>query len=213
MTPHTFESYPQDKTAIILVDPYNDFVSMLGQAWPLVSKVARKVRVVKHLQAILSVARRHNIQIAYAPHIRYQKGIFADRKYLSPTQFLQSRNGTFAKDKFGGRFHRQFTPQEGDLIASEHTCSSGFAETDLHDMLSERGITHVIIIGYLSNTCIEATARSAVDLDYHVTLVTDAVAAFSPKDHEAAIAHTYQLLAHVVTTTAQLVDRLGVQDV
>jgi nicotinamidase-related amidase len=44
------------------------------------------------------------------------------------------------------------------------------------------GVTHVIIVGLLANTCIEATARYAQELGYHVTLVRDATAAFAGND-------------------------------
>jgi nicotinamidase-related amidase len=37
----------------------------------------------------------------------------------------------------------------------------------------------VIVVGLLANTCIESTARYAMELGYHVTLVRDATAAFT----------------------------------
>lgn len=75
-------------------------------------------------------------------------------------------------------------------------------------MLTDRGISHLIIVGYTSNTCIEATTRSAVDLDYHITLVNDAVASWTPKDHHVAVAVNYECLAQTVTTTEALVQLL-----
>ena len=204
----TSTSYPTDKTAILLVDPYNDFMSVRGKLWPLLRKVAKKVNAVENLQTIVTAARAKNIPIVYSPHQRYSKGVFASRKYLHPSQVGQLSAHVFEDGKFGGAFFAPLAPQEGDLIASQHACSSGFAETDLHEKLTALGITHIIIIGFLSNTCIEATARSAVDLDYHVTLVTDAVASWSPKDHQAAVASNYQLLGQIVTTTEPLVQLL-----
>ncbi|MEO2047030.1 MAG: isochorismatase family protein, partial [Pirellulales bacterium] len=66
----------------------------------------------------------------------------------------------------------------------------------------------VFSFGYTSNTCIEATTRSAVDLDYHITLVNDAVASWTPKDHHVAVAVNYECLAQTVTTTEALVQLL-----
>jgi nicotinamidase-related amidase len=48
--------------------------------------------------------------------------------------------------------------------------------------LKQRGITRVILVGLLANTCTETTGRYAQELGYHVTLVRDATAAFS-KQH------------------------------
>ncbi len=50
----------------------------------------------------------------------------------------------------------------------------------------QHGITKVIVIGLLANTCIEATSRFAMELGYHVTLVRDAPAAFSKDRMHAA---------------------------
>ena len=45
--------------------------------------------------------------------------------------------------------------------------------------LQQRGIEKIIVVGFLANTCVEATARCSAELGYHVTLVRDATAAFS----------------------------------
>jgi nicotinamidase-related amidase len=113
-----------------------------------------------------------------------------------------------SQDTWGGDFAESLAPKENEFVASEHACSSGFAGTNLHDHLAENGITHLIVVGMITNSCIEATVRSAIDLDYHVTLVTDAVAAFSPLEHEQATKERYPLLGHVVSTTENIIQTL-----
>ena len=56
---------------------------------------------------------------------------------------------------------------------------SGFANTDLNFQLKQHGVSHIIAVGLLANTCIESPGRFAMDFGYHVTLVRDATAAFS----------------------------------
>jgi nicotinamidase-related amidase len=90
----------------------------------------------------------------------------------------------------------------------EHWYSSGFANTDLDMQLKQFGISHVIIIGMIANTCIEATGRFAAELGYHVTLVTDATSAFSPEAMHAAHAINGPTYAHAITTTDELVAEL-----
>jgi hypothetical protein len=63
---------------------------------------------------------------------------------------------------------------------------SGFANTDLDAQLKQRGIENVILVGFVANTCIEATARFGMELGYHVTLIKDATAAFSQEGMPAA---------------------------
>ncbi|BDM22105.1 hypothetical protein KMS_R18630 [Pseudomonas sp. LRP2-20] len=94
----------------------------------------------------------------------------------NPTQRLIQQRHTFAKGSWGGEWHPDFVPQEGDIIIQAHWGQSGFANTDLDFQLKQRGITHVIVVGLLANTCIESTARFAMELGYHVTLVRDATA-------------------------------------
>lgn len=201
-------TYPADATAIIFVCTYNEFLSARGKAWPLVRKVATDVNLLANLDALLAAGRELGMTIAYAPHHRYKPGSFKDRRYKHPSQVLQSLTHSFKAGSFGSRFYAPLKPRDADIVASEHDCSSGFTGTDLHEKLQEAHVTHVILAGLLSNTCIEATARSAIDLGYHVTLLADAVAAWSPEDHEAAVTFHYPKISHAFMKTSELVLQL-----
>lgn len=52
-----------------------------------------------------------------------------------------------------------------------------FHQTDLHQILQSHGITHVTVIGAMSQMCIDATARAAKDLGYEVTVIAKACGA------------------------------------
>jgi nicotinamidase-related amidase len=199
------KTYPIGKTAIVIVDPYNDFMSHWGKLWPLLRKVSLKYNVRENLKKIVTAGRENGVLIAYAPHLHYVPGQFSERKYLHPSHVGIKTARVFEKGKFGSRFYDSLLPLQGDLISSCHSCSSGFADTDLHEQLTQNDITHIVIVGYTSNTCVEATARSAVDLDYHVTLVTDAVSSWTPEDHYAAVGVNYNELAGVVTSTGNII--------
>jgi hypothetical protein len=49
--------------------------------------------------------------------------------------------------------------RHGEIVAQEHWCSSGFANTDLDLQMKKHGIHQLIIIGLIPHTCIEATVR------------------------------------------------------
>ncbi len=201
--------YPIGNTALIVVDPLNDLISEGGMAWPMSGTVIQAVSTVEHIEELLAVAREKGIKIAYAPHHRYREGSYSDRKYLSPTHVAQLGPGhMLSQGKWGGDFAETLAPKENEFVASDHACSSGFAGTNMHAHLTENGITHLIIVGMITNSCIEATVRSAIDLDYHVTLATDAVAAFSPLEHEQATKERYPLLGHIVSTTENVIQTL-----
>jgi nicotinamidase-related amidase len=62
--------------------------------------------------------------------------------------------------------------------------------------------------GLLANTCIESTASFAMELGYHVTLVSDATAAFSREMMHAAHKLNGPTYAHAILTTAELIELL-----
>ena len=96
-------------------------------------------------------------------------------------------------------------PQAGDIIIKEHWAQNGFANTGLDFHLKQHGISKVIVIGLLANTCIEATGRYAVEFGYHVTLVKDATAAFSADRMHAAHVLNGPNFAHAILTTTELI--------
>jgi nicotinamidase-related amidase len=58
------------------------------------------------------------------------------------------------------------------------TTSSAFPSTDLEGHLRERGIAHLVVVGAVAGFCVNSTVRSACDLGFAVTVVTDAVIGF-----------------------------------
>ncbi len=90
----------------------------------------------------------------------------------------------------------------------EHWSSSGFADTDLDLQLRQLGVTHVIVVGLLANTCVETTARYAQEMGYHVTLVKDATAAFRREMMVAAHELNGPTYAHAIVDTPALLQAL-----
>ncbi len=194
-----------EKTALILIDPYNDFLSVLGKSWLLNRATLKGLGTNDNLARALAYCRKTGIAVCYAPHARYRKGLFDQRRYLNPSAYLAAFFQTFSQGAWGGRFRKSLQPQEGEFVAKEHLISSGFVGTDLHDHLRSKSITDVILCGCLSNTCVESTARSAIELGYRVTILSDALAAMSLKDHEAALSSGYKICAHQVIPTSTFV--------
>jgi nicotinamidase-related amidase len=104
----------------------------------------------------------------------------------------------------GGEWFEGSGPKPGDVVVKEHWSGSSFANTDRDVQLRQHGITHVILIGMIANTCIETTGRYASELGYHVTLVRDATASFSAEAVHAAHEINGTTYAHAIVTTAEL---------
>ncbi|MGP3937063.1 cysteine hydrolase [Nonomuraea sp. KM88] len=196
--------YEPRHTAVLLVDPYNDFLSEGGKVWPHVESVAKQVGLLDHLRSVIAAARRTGIRIMIVPHRRWEPGDYETWDHPNPTQRAIMKRHSFARGTWGGEFHPDFQPQPGDVVAREHWAQSGFANTDLDFQLKQHGITHVVLIGLLANTCIESTGRFAMELGYHITLVRDATAAFLPEMMHAAHELNGPTFAHAITTADEL---------
>jgi ureidoacrylate peracid hydrolase len=109
----------------------------------------------------------------------------------------------------GGEIRPGFEPKAGDIVATEHWCSSGFANTDLDLQLKKHGIHQLIVIGLIAHTCIEATVRFAAELGYEVTVVRDATADYSDEEMHAALDINIPNYASAIVSTTEVVDSIS----
>jgi nicotinamidase-related amidase len=203
------QRYDLGRTALLFVDPYNDFLSEGGKLWPRVADVANSVGLHANLRKVVAAARNADLPVFIVPHHRAEPEDFQAWDHPTPYQLASARAQVFAKGTWGGEWHPEFAPQPGDIVVKEHWGGSGFANTDLDMLLKQRRISHVILVGLIANTCIETTGRFASELGYHVTLVTDATAAMSHEAMHAAHAINAPTYAHAVLATAELVAALN----
>lgn len=203
------DTYGKENTGLLLVDPYNDFLSHGGKLWPLVEKVAKEQDLLLHMKQVLDAARKAGIQVFYVPHHRSEPGDYKKWKFATPYQLRSAAAQVFARDTWGGEWHPDFQPQDGDVMIKEHWAQSGFANTDLDQQLKQHGVQKVVIVGLLANTCIEGTGRFAMELGYHVTLVKDATAAFTHEMLRAAHEFNGPTYASEILATAELLARIA----
>ena len=196
--------YPLDGTALLFVDPYNDLLSHGGKSWRQLADVAGEVDLIANLRRIREAFRCASWPMFIVPHRRAEKDELDAWKFPTPHQRLGSEAQLFAKGNWGGEWHPDFAPRQGDTVAKEHFGASGFANTDLDFLLRQNGISHVIVIGVVANTCVEATSRHASELGYHVTLVRDATSAFSTEAMRCAHAINGPTYAHAILSTREL---------
>jgi nicotinamidase-related amidase len=202
------EKYDRDLAGLLLVDPYNDFISQGGKFWHLFQAVAESNGCVPNMSRVLQAARAAGLRVFYALHHRYRPGDYETWKYLAPIQRTTWRSKAFEHGTWGGEIRAGFEPRAGDVVAQEHWCSSGFANTDLDLQLKKHGIHRLIVVGLIAHTCVEATVRYGAELGYDVTVVRDATTDYSDKEMRAALDVNMPNYAAVVTT-AELVAALS----
>jgi nicotinamidase-related amidase len=114
------ETYPLERTGLLFVDPYNDFLSEGGKLWPMLKDVAGEVGLLGNLRAIVDTARKAGIQLFIVPHRRWEPGDYENWDHPNPTQRAVQKRQTFAKGTWGGEWHPDFEPRPGDIVIKEH---------------------------------------------------------------------------------------------
>lgn len=197
--------YDSKRTGILIIDPYNDFLHPDGKSYSKSKEVIEKIDLLKNMSMVMRAARDLGIQLLYVPHHRAEPNDYKYWKYPTSTQLLTDERQLFAKGSWGGDFHQDLSPAPNDIIIKEHWSQNGFINTDLDFQLKQHDIDRVILIGMLANSCIEATGRMAMELGYHVTLITDGTAANSWEHMRAAHEINGPTYAHAILNTKELI--------
>ena len=209
MSGENSDDHQREITALLVIDPYNDFISEGGKVWDRLKGVAEAYQCVAHMLQVLEAARKAELRAFYALHRRYRPGDYETWKYIAPIQKAARSRKTFEYGTWGGEIRRGFEPQPGDIVAHEHWGSSGFANTDLDLQLKKHGIHRLIVMGLIAHTCVEATVRYAAELGYEVTMVKDATADYSDVEMHAALDVNIPNYANAVVTTNEVVDSIS----
>lgn len=196
------------RTALLVIDPYNDFISEGGKVWDRLKPVADANNCVPHMVQVLKAARSAGLRVFYALHHRYRPGDYETWEYIAPIQKAAWSRKTFEYGTWGGEIRPEFKPQAGDIVAQEHWCSSGFANTDLDLQLKQHSIHQLIVIGLIAHTCVEATVRYAAELGYQVTVVKDATASYSDEHMRAALDINLPNYASAIVTASEVIESI-----
>ena len=196
-------------TGLVIIDPYNDFVSFPGKSWFLTRQTPDFGRRVANMKRLLDGCRDGGVPIFYAPHARHRGDTYDEREFYNPSVYQADFFRAFRAGGWGGEFRTELAPHDDDHVATEHMTSSGFVGTNLESLLREQNVSHIAVCGCLSNTCVESSVRSAIDLGFEVTVLEDAIVAMSESDHRAALASFRAVCHHTAKTESFLeeVDR------
>jgi len=201
--------YRGRSTGLVVIDPYNDFISEGGKVWDRLKEVAEANGCVRNMSQVLEAARNADIQVFYALHRQYRPGDYENWKSIAPIQKAAWSRKTFEFGSWGAQLRSEFQPQPGDVVAQEHWCSSGFANTDLDVLLKRQGIHQLIMIGLIAHTCLEATVRFGAELGYEVTVVKDATASYSDVEMHAALEVNIPNYATAILSAEEVVDAIS----
>jgi len=208
------------RTAVVITDPQNDFLSPDGVTWGLVGASVTANGTVENIEALAKSAKAAGIPVVISPHYYYptddgwQFGGAVETMMHAVGMF--GRDGALTLEGFegsGADWLERYKPWIGDgstIIASPHKVY-GPDTNDLVLQLRKRGVDKVILAGMSANLCTESHLRELLEQGFEVAVVTDATAAAqTPEiDGYAAALTNFRFLASATWSTAEAVERIG----
>lgn len=100
-------------------------------------------------------------------------------------------------------------PQPGDIVLNK-TTQNVFLSTNLDQILRNMGREFLVLAGVVTNNCVEAAARTAVDLSYKTFVLEDCCAAFSEEAHVNALKSIHMNFgivcesSHLLSSTSEI---------
>lgn len=200
------------KTALLVIDPVNDFLSPEGAAWELTKGTVEMNEVVPNLKRLIAGARERGIPVLFGP-MAYTEEDYTDSNWQrrSGINRIMFERKMFLAGSWGADFHPELRPQNDDVVLQPHKGTDVF-ETDLPQHLDRLGVEHLIIAGMTANLCCESTGRHAVEHGYDVTYVTDAIGAENMPAYEASVRINYPLISNAVMKVDEILAAMDRQN-
>ncbi len=92
----TTTTYAADRTALLIVDPYNDFMSEGGKLYEATKETAEAVGFYDNMRKLIPAIRAARIQVIIVPHHRRREGDYKRWKHMNPTQVRGNQIHGFA---------------------------------------------------------------------------------------------------------------------
>ncbi len=188
-----FDHIDPRRTAHVVVDLQNGFM-----APGAICEIATAREIVPNVNRISAAVRAAGGVVVYVQNTLDAEAIRTWTTYLDHFCSPARRAAMIATFAPGAEGHKLW--EELDVLPQDLTvCKSRFGafapgSSDLHNILSGRGVDTLIITGTATQVCCESTARDAMMLNYKVFFIEDGNATFTDQEHNAtlsAMAHTF----------------------
>ncbi|SDI99264.1 Nicotinamidase-related amidase [Frankineae bacterium MT45] len=181
-------------TALVLIEYQNEFVSEGGVLHGAVADVMDRTGMLANTREVVQAARDAGVTIMHAP-ITFASGYNEITQH--PYGILKGvvDGNAFVKGTWGAAIVDSLAPQPGDILVEGKRGLDTFASTNLDFMLRSKGITTLVLGGFLTNCCVESTMRSGYENGYQVLTLTDCVAGTSVEEHDNAIKYDFPMFS------------------
>ena len=205
------------RTALLVTDPQNDFLSEHGVTWGVVGESVTENNTVENIETLLKTAKENEIAVFISPHYYYPTD--HEWKFEGALEALMhqinmfDRKGPLSLEGFTGsgadwlERYKEYIEDGKTVIASPHKVY-GPQNNDLVLQLRKRGIEKVILAGMSANLCVESHLRELLEQGFEVAVVTDATAAAKVEEGDgyAAAMVNFRFMANATWTTSEAVE-------
>lgn len=206
-----------ERTALVITDPQNDFLSKDGVAWGIVGENVTANNTVENLESLLKAAKEKGMQVFISPHYYYPTDhswqFEGALEALMHTIGMFDRKDPLSVEEFEGSgpdWLERYKPyiQDGETVVTSPHKIFGPQQNDLALQLRKHGIDKVILAGMSGNLCVESHMRDLLEEGFEVAVVWDATAsAIIPEGNgfEASMIN-YRFIANTVWNTKETVE-------
>ena len=182
------------QTAVVLIEYQNDFTSEGGTLHDAVKPVMKSTNMLANTVETVKEARKLGATIIYAP-ISFTDDYreLSDQPYGILEGVVDSKS--FRKGTWGAEIVDALKPGPQDIVVEGKRGLCGFASTNLDFILRSRGITNVVLGGFLTNCCVESTMRTGYEKGYNVVTLKDCTAALSEEEQRLAVEKNYPMFS------------------
>ena len=172
------------KTAFVVIDMQNDYCSPGGDFDQRGIPIEPAQGILPNIRQLLDAARGRDIFVLYTAMV-FDEFTYEDRHHKIIPDRMRDRK-LCRRGTWGAEVMDALAPRPEELTI-EKCRYSAFYNTNLEVLLRNRGITTLILVGVVTNVCVESTARDAWHRDFDVIVVSDATAGYAEDLHEAAL--------------------------
>ncbi len=208
------------RTALVITDPQNDFLSPDGVTWGVVGESVTENNTVENIETLLKTAKASGITVFISPHYYYPTDhgweFEGALEVLMHNIGMFDRQGPLSLEGFtdsGADWLDRYKPyiQDGETVVVSPHKVYGPETNDLALQLRKRGIDKVILAGMSANLCTESHLRELLEQGFEVAVVKDATAAAKLPGldgYQSALVN-FRFLANGVWTTDEAVQAMG----
>ena len=184
------------ETAVVLIEFQNEFCKEGGKLYEGVKGEIQRQGTIAKAVKLAEGARQKGALVIHAPFVFNPK--YCDQHQMKGIVKAVAEANAFREGTWGAAIIDELKPKPGDKAVNGKCTLCGFNNTNLEDLLKAGKIKNVAVAGFLTNFCVESTARTAYDKGYGVTIVKDATAANSPEDQNYTEEKIFPLLGQVL---------------